>query len=107
MLEGALAELLSYRFGGHVSRLRTDHRSGVGAVYDAAVTCTRLPADIRADVIVTLPDAHGSAGLGTVRTVYGSDEVRISGADQVLELLERYLPDHALLANPPEGSYRT
>lgn len=60
--------------------------------YDAAVVSDELPAGVRADVVITLPDTRGSGGTGTVRRGGDVHEVTIAGAERVVELLEEYAP---------------
>lgn len=65
---------------------------GVDGVYDAAVVSDAVPDGIRAEVVITLPDTRGSGGTGTVRSGDVVDEVSIASAEQVVELLESYVP---------------
>lgn len=64
----------------------------VDGVYDAAVVSDAVPDGIRAGVVITLPDTRGSGGTGTVRRGDVVDEVSIASAEQVVELLESYVP---------------
>ena len=74
-----------------IGRSRLEH---LDRRYDAAVVSDQLPAGARADVVITLPDTRGSGGTGTVWKGDVVQEVRITGAEQVIELLEQYLPRH-------------
>ena len=65
---------------------------GIHAVYDAAVVSDAVPECVRAEVVITLPDTRGSGGTGTVRRGDVVQEVSIASAEQVVELLESYLP---------------
>ena len=64
----------------------------VDGVYDAAVVSDAVPDGIRAEVVITLPDTRGSGGTGTVRRGDVVDEVSIASAEEVVELLESYVP---------------
>lgn len=55
--------------------------------YDAAVVVSDLPSGTSADVVIRLPDADGNAGAGLVIDLRGAEEVRIRGAQDVLDLL--------------------
>ncbi len=93
MLEGALATLLAERYGdGVVQRARAGADS-LAARYDAAVVSDRLPPGVRADLLVTLPDTRGSGGTGQVAVGGQVADVTISGADSIMELIDRYLTD--------------
>ncbi len=91
LLEGALARLLRDDAQDEVVQVS---RRGVApqAGYDAAVVSDVLPEGVRADVVITLPDTRGSGGTGTVRSGQGVSEVSISSPEQVVELLESYVP---------------
>jgi hypothetical protein len=91
VLEGALASVLSARFDDVVVELGRTGLKSPGAGYDAAVVSDELPEGVRADVVITLPDTRGSGGTGTVRSGEVVQHVGISRADQVVELLERYV----------------
>ncbi len=71
---------------------------GGGASYDAAVVSDRLPAGVRAGVVITLPDTRGSGGTGTIRTGELVQEVDIDGAQRVVDLLDEHLPRHPATA---------
>lgn len=92
VLEGALGRLLSTAFPDEVVELGNGDGRGVEGGYAAAVVSDEVPAGARADVVITLPDTRGSAGTGTVRRGEVVDEVRIAGAESLVELLERYVP---------------
>lgn len=91
-MEGALAKMLSAGSDDEIVQVGRGglqaHRGG----YDAAVVSDHLPGTVRADVVITLPDTRGSGGTGTVSSGEAVYEVRISGAEQVVELLEQYSP---------------
>ena len=53
----------------------------------------QLPAGVRAQVVITVPDTRGSGGMGTVRSgEVVVHDVELDGAERVVELLEQYLP---------------
>ncbi len=92
MLEGALAELLSATEEDQVVQGSGGRTGAYGAVYDAAVVSADLPSDVLADVVITLPDAEGSGGTGTVRRGTDVRAVSIDHAGRIVELLEEYAP---------------
>ena len=91
VLEGALARMLSAGYGDEVVQGGGGRRPIAGA-FDAAVVSEELPAGVHAAVVITLPDTRGSGGTGTVRWGDVLQEVRIAGAERVVELIEQYAP---------------
>jgi hypothetical protein len=89
VLEGALASMLAA--GESEDFVHRGPTESAGGGYDAAVVSDRLPAGVRAGVVITLPDTCGSAGTGTVERDGVVHEVSIGGAGRVVELLEQYL----------------
>lgn len=92
VLEGALARLLSAARDDEVVELHRTEVSALDEVYEAAVTSTELPDQVRAGVVIMLPDTRGGAGTGTVTTGEHVHEVSIAGAERVIELLDQYVP---------------
>ena len=92
VLEGALARLLSVGSDDEVVQVGRTGRTAPGGGYDAAVISDQLPAGVRADVVITLPDTRGSGGTGTVTSGEAVHEVSIGRAERVVELLEQYVP---------------
>ncbi len=83
--------LAAHRADEVVQLTRSSHAPDEGA-YDAAIVCAELPAGIRSNIVITLPDDRGSAGLGRVRYAGGVHDVRIDGPEQVIDLLDAYAP---------------
>ncbi len=92
LLQGALARLLSVRPDDEIVQVGRTGSAGVDGSYDAAIVSDQLPERVRAGVVITLPDTRGSGGTGTVRSGDVVEEVVISGAQRVVELLDRYVP---------------
>ncbi len=90
VLEGALARVLAEASPDRIVQM--GHARVDAGDYDAAVVSDRLPAGVRAGVVITLPDTRGSGGTGTVRSGDVVHEVEIGGAERVAELLAQYLP---------------
>ena len=90
VLEGALAWMITDAGAGEVVRGARSPLQTAAEDFDAAVVSDALPAGVRAGVVVTLPDTRGGAGTGTVTMGGVTDEVDIGGAEQVIELLDRY-----------------
>ena len=91
LLQGALARLLSAHGDDQIVEVsRTGLKNSDGS-YDAAIVSDDLPDGIRARVVITLPDTRGSGGRGTVRRGKVVDEVSISGAESVVELVDHYV----------------
>lgn len=105
VLEGALAKLLSEHDDDVVQVGRKGLRR-LDKGFDAAVVSDELPEGAWADVVITLPDTRGGAGVGTVRSGGVVREVSIGRADGVVELLDEYMPrpgprvDHNALPQP-------
>ncbi|HEV2123114.1 MAG TPA: hypothetical protein VGW38_10115 [Chloroflexota bacterium] len=92
VLEGALAKMLSAGTGDEVVQLSRTGVKPFDSSFDAAVVSDQLPDGVRAGVVIMLPDTRGSGGIGTVRQGGVVEEVSITGAEQVIELLEQYVP---------------
>lgn len=92
VLEGALAKMISAGSADEVVQLSRTGAKHFESGFDAAVVSDQLPDGVRADVVITLPDTRGSAGTGTVRKGGVVEEVSITGAERVIELLEQYVP---------------
>ena len=92
VLEGALATLLSAEFHCDVVQVGRNGLAPPGESYDAAVVSDQVPAGVRVEVVITLPDTRGSGGTGTVRSGEAVQEVDIGGAERVVELLDEYVP---------------
>jgi hypothetical protein len=90
VLEGALATMLAEASRDRIVQM--GHGRVDAGDYDAAVVSDRLPAGVRAGVVITLPDTRGNGGRGTVRRGDVVHEVEIGGAERVAELLTQYLP---------------
>ena len=95
VLEGALARMLSAGTGDEVVQLSRTEMIPFDSSFDAAVVSDQLPDGVRAGVVITLPDTRGSGGTGTVRKGGVVEEVSITGAERVIELLEQYVPPSA------------
>ena len=93
-LEGALATLLSARLDDEIVQLSQNPRPADGR-YDVAVVSVQVPDGVHADVVITLPDTRGGAGVGTVRSGGVVHEVSISEAERLLELIEQHVPSPA------------
>ncbi len=72
--------------------------------YDAVVASDVLPANVRADVVIMLPDTRGSSGTGTVTNRGTVRKVTIEGADRVIELLEHYVPHTTARGSSDDGA---
>ena len=92
VLEGALAKMLSAGSDDEIVQVGRGGLEVDDGAYDAAVVSDHLPDTVRADVVITLPDTRGSGGTGTVVSGEAVYEVRITGAERVVELLEQYSP---------------
>lgn len=92
VLEGALAKMLVAVCNDEVVQMSRAGLRAFDSDYDAAVVSDELPDQIRARVVITLPDTRGGAGTGTVRSGDVVHAVPIAGAEQVVELLEHYSP---------------
>ncbi len=93
ILQGALAKMLSTGCADDdVVQFDVSKISAFHGRYDAAVVSDELPDGIEADVVITLPDTRGSGGTGTVTRGTLVEEVNISGAEAVIDLLDRYAP---------------
>lgn len=93
LFQGALARMiLSADRAAEVVELARSGRAADERAYDAAIVCGSLPAGIRSEVVITLPDDLGSAGVGTLRLASGVREVQIDGPEQVIDLLDAHAP---------------
>lgn len=88
VLAGAIAEVLA--------SAGVDEVVGRGQLTDAHLDAAVVTIDLRegvdADVVIELPDTSGNTGVGRVTTALGGEEVVITGAATILELLDRYCP---------------
>lgn len=98
VLEGALALLLTSRVDHDVVQFHAatpDERAGL---YDAAVVTKSLAGDVRADIVIVLPDAGSCAGpvagrgMGHVTTAGTDREVELVSHQQVIDLLDEQFP---------------
>ncbi len=55
--------------------------------FDAAVVSRVLPDRVQSDVVITLPDSYGGAGIGTIEQQGGSEQVAITGPEDLIDLL--------------------
>jgi hypothetical protein len=92
VLEGALAKLLSSDADDEVIQVGRRGLTAPGGRYDAAIVSDRLPDGVRAEVVITLPDARDSRATGTVRSGNALHDVGIGAAERVVEILEHYVP---------------
>ncbi len=103
VLEGALAEVLSIDPDHEVVQLRLSSTRLFHGFFDGAIISDQLPDNVRAGVVITLPDTRGSAGIGTVTAGDAVLGVRIDGVEQVVELLQQYVPRRQLARRATSG----
>ena len=98
VLEGALAAILAS--GGRDEVVQFHELPGAAgaggpggpASFDAAIVTAALPPDVRADMVIVLPDTEHGSRTGRVRSGAGWRDVPIATARQVLDLLVEQFP---------------
>ena len=92
VLEGALALLLGSGADNDVVQFHDATELDLARRYDAAIVTIELLDDVRADVVITLPDTVAGSGMGHVTTATVDRDVALHSTQQVIDLLDEQFP---------------